>query len=89
MPDGYRDVQLSVIFRGAGDLLIIGEVQVHDAELHSLKQKVACNLPVSAISSSCRVLCSSCRVLCYRALVMLLLLCLEYYDLMFLLQVIM
>ena len=41
VPDGYRDVQLSVIFRGPGDLRIIGEVQIHDAELHSLKQKVS------------------------------------------------
>jgi hypothetical protein len=35
VPDIYSDVQLSVIFSCAGDLRIIGEIQV---QLHSLKK---------------------------------------------------
>lgn len=40
MPDGYRDIQLSVVHTDENDLSIIGEIQVHDSQLHKLKQKV-------------------------------------------------
>ena len=38
--DGYRDVKLFVIFSGPGDLKIIGEIQIHDREMHKLKQQM-------------------------------------------------
>jgi len=38
--DGYRDIQLSVLYSDENDLRIIGEIQVHDAQLHQLKRKV-------------------------------------------------
>jgi hypothetical protein len=40
VPDGYRDIQLSVVHTDENDLSIIGEIQVHDSQLHKLKQKV-------------------------------------------------
>lgn len=33
--DGYRDVALNVLF-SEGDLKIIGEIQLHDRQLHEL-----------------------------------------------------
>ena len=36
----YRDLTLSVIFTGEMGLRIIGEVQIHDQEIHQLKSKV-------------------------------------------------
>jgi hypothetical protein len=41
VPDGYRDLQICVLFRGSSGLSIIGEIQIHDAELHDLKLKVS------------------------------------------------
>ena len=40
VPDGYRDLQLCVLFQGSNGLSIIGEIQIHDLELHELKLKV-------------------------------------------------
>ena len=40
VPDGYRDLQICVLFTGSSGLSIIGEIQIHDAELHALKIKV-------------------------------------------------
>jgi len=40
VPDGYRDLQICVLFRGSSGLSIIGEIQIHDAELHDLKLKM-------------------------------------------------
>ncbi len=39
--DGYRDLQICVLFKGSSGLSIIGEIQIHDAELFDLKQKVS------------------------------------------------
>jgi hypothetical protein len=44
--DGYRDVKLYLAFTAACGLRIIGEVQIHDAELYDLKLKV-CPFPSS------------------------------------------
>jgi hypothetical protein len=40
VPDGYRDLQICVLFQGSSGLSIIGEIQIHDLELHELKLKV-------------------------------------------------
>ena len=47
VPAEYRDLKLCVVFRGAGDARIIGEIQIHDAALYALKLKV----------TECRVAC--------------------------------
>ena len=41
VPDGYRDLQICVLFTGSSGLSIIGEIQIHDAELYALKLKVS------------------------------------------------
>jgi len=38
--NGYRDVQLGVLFTGSTGLKIIGEIQIHDLELYRLKLKM-------------------------------------------------
>ena len=50
---GYRDIKVfaSVKVQGSGGAQIIGEIQVHDVELHALKQKV-CAHPSPAPSLS-------------------------------------
>ena len=40
IPDGYRDLQICVLFQGSSGLSIIGEIQIHDCEMHELKLKV-------------------------------------------------
>jgi hypothetical protein len=45
VPDGYRDLQMCVLFQGSSRLSIIGEIQIHDAELHDLKLKVSPKFP--------------------------------------------
>ncbi len=37
---GYRDLMASFVFKGKGNLSIIGEIQFHDRALHYLKRKV-------------------------------------------------
>lgn len=37
---GYRDLMLLVVFEGTEGLRIVGEIQLQDAALHSLKLKV-------------------------------------------------
>jgi len=38
--DGYRDLLICVVHTGKRGLRIIGEIQFHDAQLHSLKRKM-------------------------------------------------
>ena len=56
IPNGYRDIQLSVLYSDENSLSIIGEIQVHDAQLYHLKQKVSfqsnSDLPPSIVSLS-------------------------------------
>ena len=44
VPNGYRDIQICVVFEGSSGLSIIGEIQIHDSELHALKLKVFIHL---------------------------------------------
>jgi hypothetical protein len=38
--DGYRDLSLSIVFSDSSGLRLIGEVQIHDREMHELKLQV-------------------------------------------------
>ena len=40
VPDGYRDLTLCVIFTGECGLKIIGEIQIHDKQIHDIKMQV-------------------------------------------------
>ena len=40
MPDGYRDLKLSVRYSNANGIAIVGEIQFHDLILHDLKLQV-------------------------------------------------
>ena len=41
---GYRDLMLCVVVNGGGGLLIVGEIQIQDTALHTLKLKVSSHM---------------------------------------------
>jgi hypothetical protein len=40
VPDGYRDIKLFAIFTGRNGLKIIGEIQMHERALYTLKRRM-------------------------------------------------
>ena len=67
MPDEYRDLKLSVLFCGAGDVRIIAEVQIHDAVLYALKLKVQRGSAGHGLSPLTQAASKGCSVLFHSA----------------------
>ena len=67
VPDEYRDLKLSVLFCGAGDVRIIAEVQIHDAALYALKLKVQRGSAGHGLSPLTQAASKGCSVLFHSA----------------------
>eukprot|EP00960_Hanusia_phi_P015859 467414-Hanusia_phi.AAC.2 len=49
VPDGYRDLTLCVIFTGESGLKIIGEIQIHDKQIHDIKVQFVLVLVLTSV----------------------------------------